>query len=84
MFGGVGYIFGGQSCVSLMSSPAADNSDTDSNPRELPCNPARRQTIWPEVVIGLGFGLTAGWMILLGYGVVLVGSGVVRLVEHTI
>lgn len=76
---------GGQCGVRAMSSP--DISDTVPHAPELPSNPARSGSthkIWPEAVVAFGFGLTAGWIILLGYGVVFLGSGFVRLVELAI
>jgi hypothetical protein len=33
----------------------------------LQMQPARR-AVWPLAVLGFGLGLTAGWMMLLGYG----------------
>ena len=68
-----------------MSSP--DISDTVPHAPELPSNAARSGSIhkiWPEAVIGFGYGLTAGWIILLGYGVVFLASGLVRLAELAI
>ena len=68
-----------------MSSP--DISDTVLHAAELPSNAARSGSIhnsWPVAVIAFGFGLTAGWIILLGYGVVLLGSGLVSLVGYAI
>jgi hypothetical protein len=30
----------------------------------------KRHTVWPEVVITFGIGLTAAWVGLLGYGLI--------------
>ena len=68
-----------------MSSP--DIFHTVPHAPKLPSNPARSESthkIRPEAVVSFGFGLTAGWIILLGYGVVFLGSGLVRLVAHAI
>ena len=32
--------------------------------------PVRKDPFWPAAVITLGLSLTAGWVILLGYGLV--------------
>ena len=68
-----------------MSFP--DIFDTVPHAPKLPSNPARSGSthqIWPEAVVAFGFELTAGWIILLGYGIVFLGSELVRLVEHAI
>jgi hypothetical protein len=57
-----------------MSSPAIDISDAVSLASELPADSTQsavRHPIWPKAVIAFGFSLTVGWMILLGYGVVM-------------
>ena len=38
---------------------------------ELEAKPAVRHAIWPAVVIGFGLGLSAVWIGLLGYGLVM-------------
>jgi hypothetical protein len=32
--------------------------------------PVRREPFWPQAVITFGLGITAAWVILLGYGLV--------------
>jgi hypothetical protein len=46
-------------------------SNLDSTP------PGRHKAIWPEAVITLGVSLTVAWAILIGYGLI-------RLIEHAI
>ena len=60
-----------------MSSPATNNSNAIPHAPDLQSTPARKgikHKIWPEAVVGFGLALTAGWIIFLGYGVVLLGS----------
>jgi hypothetical protein len=45
---------------------------------ELQSEPSvRREPFWPAAIITFGLGLTAGWVILIGYGLI-------RLVERVI
>ena len=65
-----------------MSSP--DISDTVPHAPELPSRSGSIHKIWPEAVVAFGFGLTAGWTILLGYGVAFLGSGLAMLIKLAI
>ena len=38
--------------------------------RAIPTRSGVEHPIWPEAVIALALGVTAGWVILLGYGLV--------------
>lgn len=33
-------------------------------------SPRKRDPLWPAAVVTLGVGLTAAWVILLGYGLI--------------
>jgi hypothetical protein len=39
--------------------------------------PAQHHPIWPVVIIGFGLSLTAGWIVLLRYGLI-------KIVEYTL
>jgi len=55
-----------------MPPPSASISDAVSHvPPDFPTVEKRRtDDLWREAVIAFGLGLTAGWIILLGYGMV--------------
>jgi hypothetical protein len=70
-----------------MSSPAADTSNAIPHARDLQSTTAREEVkhqLWPEAVIAFGLGLTAGWIFLLGYGAVVLGSGLVHVIRLAI
>ena len=69
-----------------MSPPATDNFNAVPHAPDLHSTPARRGAkleIWPKAV-AFGLGLTAGWVMLLAYGIGFLGSGLVRLVGQAI
>jgi hypothetical protein len=51
--------------MSEITYQAAPTADTHSAPAIMPVV----HRIWPEVVIGFAFALTAAWICLLGYGI---------------
>ena len=56
-----------------MRSPAASASDAVQTAPDIHSESAlkhRAELLWPEAVVVLGLGLSAAWIILLGYGVV--------------
>jgi hypothetical protein len=70
-----------------MSSPAANNPSAIPHAPDLQSTPIRKgveHNIWPEAVVGFGLALTAGWIIVLGYGVILLGSGLRHLIMFAI
>ena len=64
--------------------PSHDAAAIPHAPHAIPARSEVKHPIWPKMAIAFGLGLTAGWVILLGYGAVLLGSGLVRLVVHAI
>ena len=67
-----------------MPSPDAAAIPHAPDLHPIPARSEVKHSIWPKMVIAFGLGLTAGWVILLGYGAVLLGSGLVRLVAQAI
>lgn len=56
-----------------MPPPAAEIATAVPHAAHLHAIPARsgvKHPIWPEAVVAFALGVTVGWVILLGYGVV--------------